>query len=152
MQINTTTKTYLIYYFNGELDSIIERLRKRKNQKFTDDYYCTLNSIQMRPAMSTNRTGTADLTALRAVTLADMSLTSKRYYNRYSGLKKDIKKQLKKYNQEELTLLKSALGIGCTQTEAIQAASFSTYKAKQKINKILNEFDDIIRGVFYESE
>jgi hypothetical protein len=146
----TSTKHYLTYYFNGELDRIIERLRKRKNKEFTDNDYCTLNSIQINPARSTNRTGTADLTALRAVTIADIKLDRKRTYEKYLNLKNIIEKQLQKYDQEELLLLKADLGIGCTKAEAIELVSFSYSRGRSKLERILAVLDSKIRGVFDE--
>lgn len=142
----TTAKTYLTYYFNGELDSIIERLKKRKNQKFSDDYYCTLSGVMLRPGRSRNKSGHADITAARAIHLADMSLTRERYFKRYSGLKKDIKRELNNYNQEELALLKADLGLAeFTKTELIKTSNFSRYRAKKRLNDIFEIFDPIIR-------
>lgn len=149
----TTAKTYLTYYFNGELDSIIDRLRKRKDETYPEDYYCTLSSVKMRSAMSANSSGTADLTAYRAVALADMRTNRIKHFQRYASLKNDMQQQLKNYDQEELTLLKAELGLTeATKTEIILSSSFSNYKAKKKINKIINDFDKIISSVFNERD
>lgn len=148
---HTTTKHYLTYYFNGELDKMILRLKKRMEQEFDDDLYCTLNSIQINPARSSNRTGTTDLTALRAVTLADIKLDREKTYKRHVNLKNIIENELQKCDQEKLLLLKADLGIGCTKTEAILEASFSFSKARNILERILSVLDYKIRGVFNES-
>jgi len=144
-----TAKTYLTYYFNGELDSIIDRLRRRKNQKFSDDCYCTLSGVMLRPGKSSNKSGHADITAARAIHLADISLSKERNFKRYSDLKEDIKKEVEKYDQRDLALLKADLGLTeYTKTELIKASSFSYTKAKKRLNEIFKAFDPIVRRAF----
>lgn len=145
--------SHLECYFNGDLESSIERLKRRAERDFPEDYYCTLNAVNIRPGKSSNNTGHADITAWRAIDLADMRLNRKRLYKKHIELKNVIEHQLQKYDQEVIDLLKADLKvIESTKTEIISAASFGYSKSRVILNRVYNKLNTVIRRVFDECD
>lgn len=142
------TQEYLINYFTGELNLILKRLKIRKNQKFTDDQYCTLNAYMLSPCKSRNKTGHADPTAARAVMIADINSTKENLYNNHLQLYNTIKKVLNNYDQEVINLLKANLGVGQSKTAAIKAASFGRAAGRKKTNQLYSELKKEMWPVF----
>lgn len=142
---------HLECYFNGDLERSIERLKRLVEMEFPEDYYCTVNAVNLTPGRSSNKSGHADYTASRAIHLADIRLTRKRIYRKHVELKEGIENQLEKYDQEVIELLKADLGLTkATKTEIVNAASFGYSKARRILDRVLNELSTVIRRTFDE--
>ncbi|OEG61873.1 MAG: hypothetical protein BHK79_07870 [Halanaerobium sp. MDAL1] len=144
---------HLKCYFSGELEKSIRRLKRLVEREFPEDYYCTVNAVNLTPGRSSNSTGHADFTASRAIHLADIRLTRKRIYKKHVELREGIKKQLEKYDQEVIDLLKADLGlIQATKTEIVSAASFGYSKSRVILSQVLKELSTVIRRIFDECD
>jgi hypothetical protein len=144
------TQEYLFYFFNKDFDSILKRLELKKNKKFTDDEYSTLNAYVILPGRSGNKSGYSDPTGNKAAAIADINISRENIYNNHLKLYNTIKKVLNNYDQEIINILKAHLGVGQSKTSAIQAASFGKTAARKNVGKLLGELKKEMWPVFVE--
>jgi len=150
--ISPETEERLIMYFTGELKRKAIRFKKKMEQGFPDEYYCTLNSISYVNAGS-NGNHIADPTGDRASKLADISLRRTRAYKHYLTLQQTITDVLRELDGEDIYLLKVYLeleegGI----TGASKQLGISYEKARRKVERLLRLFDRKITGVRFDEE
>ncbi|MCF8002015.1 MAG: hypothetical protein K9K76_09185 [Halanaerobiales bacterium] len=130
------TEEYLVSFFTGELERKIKRYNKKKNQKWPDSYYCTLNSVSYASARS-DTNNISDSTGYRATKLADLRLERERGYNTYLKVKKAIEKRLSSLKSVEVEYLKGYLGIrGQTITQTAEEQGTWSGKVKKEGQRV----------------
>lgn len=128
LKLNIDIEELLIFYFNGELDKKIQKLKIKKHQKWPDNYYNTLNGVNYSGGSVSNTNHISDPTGQRATQLADMSRDKEELYNRYVKARKAIQAILEGLTSNEVDMLQKYLD-----------SYKDNYKAKEIINDIKQE-------------
>ncbi len=145
--IGPETKNKLLMYFNGELDHKIKKFYKKKNQKWPDEYYCTIGSLSYVGTRN-DTNNIADPTGGRAVKLAELNMGRGEKYNYYKQLKETIDKEFQKLNDDDVYLIKVALKvIEENITEASNNLNSSYNKTRRRIEELIINLDRKISGV-----
>jgi molybdenum-dependent DNA-binding transcriptional regulator ModE len=139
--IGPETEDKLLMYFSGELDRKIELFEYKKNSKWPDEYYSTLNSVSYVNTRSDSNY-IADSTGARATKLAFLSNCKDKYYSYYKQLKETITDIIQGLNEGDIHLIKAKLNIvegGIT--EASKKTNYSYNKACKKSKELIKMLD-----------
>ena len=141
---------YLIYFFTGELDKIIERLKLKIDLKLPDSVYCSISAYQFQKVYQSKGGGYSDPTGNAAVKIADFYLERKRQYNYHLELKKSISEIIDQYTYEDVELFKTYIIDGNLSTKSKEIGIYYS-KARRRVYELNNIILDKVQKLFYNN-
>ena len=141
---------YLIYFFTGELDKIIERLKLKIDLKLPDSVYCSISAYQFQKVYQSQGGGHSDPTGNTAVKIADFYLARKRQYNYHLELKKSISEIIDQYNYKDVELFKTYIIDGNLSAKSKEIGIYYG-KARRRVYELNNIILDKVQKLFYNN-